>query len=61
MSGFQTAEEYAAALHAIHDEYRQGRVTLREHLLRSTSLWSEILKRDLVDQVQAAIDRCEDG
>jgi hypothetical protein len=60
MSGFQTAEEYAEALRVVHEEYRQGRVTLREHLSRSTSLWSEILKRGLVDQVQAEIDRCDD-
>jgi hypothetical protein len=61
MSGFQTAAEFAEALRVIHEEYRQGRVTLREHLTRSTSLWSEILGRGLVDQVQAEIDRCEEG
>ena len=61
MSGFQSAMEYVAALRAAHEEYRQGRVTLREHLFRTTSLWSEILRHDLVDEVQAEIDRGDDG
>ncbi len=61
MSGFQTAAEYAAALRAAHEDYRQGRVTVREHLSRATALWSEILKGDLVDEVQAELDRDAGG
>jgi hypothetical protein len=53
--------EYAAALRAAHEEYRQGRTSLREHLFRTTALWSEILRRDLLDEVQAEIDRGECG
>ena len=61
MTGFHTAVEYAAALRSAHEEYRQGRVTLRDHLSRTTALWSEILKSNLVDEVQAEIDRGGDG
>ncbi len=60
MTGFPTAVEYVA-LRAAHEEYRQGRTSLREHLSRTTALWSEILRRDLLDEVQAEIDRGEYG
>ena len=61
MSGCQTAAEYATALRAAHEEYRQGRITVREHLSRSAALWSEILGRGLVDEVQAESERSVDG
>jgi hypothetical protein len=57
MSGFQSAAEYAAALRAAHEDYRLGRVTVREHVARATALWSEILKGGLVDEVQAELAR----
>jgi hypothetical protein len=57
MSGFKTAADYAAAIRAAHEEYRLGGTTLREHLFRTTALWSEILNAGLADEVQAEIER----
>ncbi len=57
MSGFETAADYATALRAAQEDYRQGRTSVRDHLARATALWSEILKRDLVEEVHAELDR----